>query len=107
MSGTAIRLCALPEGVSAGVALLALFEAACEPRLVQPTAVYDYPVEASPLSKQKPGDPDWVERFEIFCGGMEIANGYSELNDPMEQLLRFEEQAAAREAGRPRSPRRR
>ncbi|MDE0125876.1 MAG: lysine--tRNA ligase [Bryobacterales bacterium] len=89
----------LPEGVSAGVALLALFEAACEPRLVQPTAVYDYPVEASPLSKQKPDDSDWVERFEIFCGGMEIANGYSELNDPMEQLLRFEEQAAAREAG--------
>ena len=87
------------DGVSAGVALLRLFEATCEPRLIQPTAVYDYPVEASPLSKQKPNDSDWVERFEIFCGGMEIANGYSELNDPVEQLSRFEEQAAARAAG--------
>ena len=89
----------LREGVSAGVALLRLFEGACEERLIQPTAVYDYPVEASPLSKQKAGDEAWVERFEIFCGGMEIANGYSELNDPLEQLLRFEEQEAAREAG--------
>ena len=89
----------LPAGVSAGVALLRLFESACEPRMIQPTAVYDYPVEASPLSKRKPDDPDWVERFEIFSGGMEIANGYSELNDPLEQLNRFEEQAAARAAG--------
>ena len=89
----------LPEDISAGAGLLKLFEAACEPRLIQPTAVYDYPVEASPLSKRKPDDPDWVERFEIFCGGMEIANGYSELNDPIEQLSRFEEQAAARAAG--------
>ena len=90
---------AMPEEISPGAALLKLFESACEHRLIQPTAVYDYPVEASPLSKQKPGDPAWVERFEIFCGGMEIANGYSELNDPLEQLLRFEEQAAARAAG--------
>lgn len=90
---------AIPEGISPGVALLKLFEAACEHRLIQPTAVYDYPVEASPLSKQKPEDPASVERFEIYCGGMEIANGYSELNDPLEQLLRFEEQAAARAAG--------
>ena len=85
--------------VSPGKALLELFEAACEPRIVQPTAVYDYPVEASPLSKRKPGNPDWVERFEIFCGGMEIANGYSELNDPQEQRARFEEQAALRASG--------
>ena len=89
----------LPEGISAGKALLELFEAACEPLLIQPTAVYDYPIEASPLSKQKADDPEWVERFEIFCGGMEIANGYSELNDPLEQLNRFEQQVAAREAG--------
>ena len=89
----------LPRGVSPGKALLALFEAACEPRLIQPTAVYDYPIEASPLSKQKTDDPNWVERFEIFCGGMEIANGYSELNDPMEQLQRFDQQVAARAAG--------
>ena len=89
----------IPDAASPGVALLKLFEAACEHRLIQPTAVYDYPVEASPLSKQKPDDPAWVERFEVFCGGMEIANGYSELNDPLEQLLRFEEQAVAREMG--------
>ena len=89
----------LTEGISAGKALLELFEAVCESRLIQPTAVHDYPIEASPLSKQKPDDPDWVERFEIFCGGMEIANGYSELNDPLEQLKRFEQQVAAREAG--------
>ena len=89
----------LPECISAGKALLELFEAVCEPRLIQPTAVHDYPIEASPLSKQKPDDPDWVERFEIFCGGMEIANGYSELNDPLEQLKRFEQQVVAREAG--------
>ncbi|MDE0102903.1 MAG: lysine--tRNA ligase [Bryobacterales bacterium] len=89
----------LPDGISAGLALLRLFEAACEPRLIQPTAVHGYPVEASPLSKQKADDPNWVERFEVFCGGMEIANGYSELNDPLEQLRRFEEQAAARAAG--------
>ncbi len=95
-SGTAVHL---PDGISAGMALLQLFETVCEERLIQPTAVYDYPVEASPLSKQKPEDSNWVERFEIFCGGMEIANGYSELNDPVEQLLRFEEQAAARAAG--------
>ncbi len=89
----------LQKQTAAGPALLKLFEAACEPRIIQPTAVYDYPVEASPLSKQKPEDPGWVERFEIFCGGMEIANGYSELNDPLEQLKRFEEQAEARAAG--------
>ncbi len=85
--------------ISPGKALLELFEASCEQRIIQPTIVYDYPVEASPLSKRKPGNPDWVERFEIFCGGMEIANGYSELNDPQEQRLRFEEQVALREGG--------
>ena len=67
---------------SVGQALLAVFEHACEPQLIQPTLVYDYPVEASPLSKNKPDDPAWVERFEIYAAGMEIANAYSELNDP-------------------------
>ena len=74
-------------------------EDACEPHLIQPTLIYDYPVEASPLSKQKPDDPDWVERFEIYAGGMEIANAYSELNDPREQLRRFQSQSVVREAG--------
>lgn len=74
---------------SVGQALLAVFEHACEPQLIQPTLVYDYPVEASPLSKNKQDDPAWVERFEIYAAGMEIANAYSELNDPQEQRRRF------------------
>jgi lysyl-tRNA synthetase class 2 len=66
---------------------------------MQPTLVYDYPVEASPLSKNKPGDPAWVERFEIYAAGMEIANAYSELNDPQEQRRRFMSQVAQRAGG--------
>jgi lysyl-tRNA synthetase class 2 len=79
----------LHASASVGAKLLALFESNCESRLIQPTLVYDYPVEASPLSKNKPDDPDWVERFEIYVAGMEIANAYSELNDPQEQRKRF------------------
>ena len=78
-----------PSDASLGRCLLALFEGACESQLIQPTLVYDYPVEASPLSKNKPDDPNWVERFEIYAAGMEIANAYSELNDPREQRRRF------------------
>jgi lysyl-tRNA synthetase class 2 len=89
----------LPSGSSAGAALLAIFEQACESQLIQPTLVYDYPVEASPLSKNKPGDPNWVERFEIYAAGMEIANAYSELNDPQEQRRRFLAQVERRGAG--------
>ena len=76
-----------------------LFEALCEDRLVQPTFVHDFPTEVSPLSKQCPGDPDTVERFELYIGGMEIANAFSELNDPAEQRRRFEAQLQARGAG--------
>ena len=76
-----------------------LFEALCEESLVQPTFVYDLPTEVSPLSKQKPDDPDTVERFELYIGGMEIANAFSELNDPAEQRRRFEAQLQARGAG--------
>ena len=89
----------LPSGSSVGAALLAIFEQACESQLIQPTLVYDYPVEASPLSKNKPGDPDWVERFEIYVAGMEVANAYSELNDPQEQRRRFLAQVERRGAG--------
>jgi lysyl-tRNA synthetase class 2 len=70
-----------------------------EPGLIQPTFLIDYPVELSPLSRQMPDRPWLTERFEAFCGGMEIANGYSELNDPDEQHARFEEQAQMGRAG--------
>ena len=76
-----------------------LFEAVAEEHLVQPTFIYDYPLELSPLSKQKASDRTLVERFELYIGGMEIANGYSELNDPMDQRDRFLSQLKARERG--------
>jgi lysyl-tRNA synthetase, class II len=71
-----------------------LFETMAESKLIQPTILYDFPTEISPLSKQKPDDPSLVERFEIFVVGMEIANGFSELNDPAEQERRFLAQIA-------------
>ena len=77
----------------------AIFEALCEHDLVQPTFVYDFPTEVSPLSKQKPDDPDTVERFELYMGGFEVANAFSELNDPAEQRRRFEEQLRQRAGG--------
>ena len=76
-----------------------LFEAVAEEHLVQPTFIYDYPLELSPLSKQKASDRTLVERFELYIGGMEIANGYSELNDPIDQRDRFLSQLKARERG--------
>jgi lysyl-tRNA synthetase class 2 len=66
---------------------------------MQPTIIYDYPTVVSPLSKQKPDDPDHVERFEIFAGGFELGNAFSELNDPVEQHKRFDDQLAQRAAG--------
>jgi lysyl-tRNA synthetase, class II len=71
-----------------------LFETIAEDKLIQPTILYDFPTEISPLSKQKPGDPSLSERFEIYIAGMEIANGFSELNDPAEQERRFLAQMA-------------
>ena len=76
-----------------------LFSEHVEPGLVQPTFLTDYPREISPLAKQSPGNPRLVERFELFLGGMEVANAFSELNDPDEQRRRFEEQAKAAAAG--------
>ena len=81
-----------PDGAGAGRITQAIFEMECEDSLVQPTFVYDFPTEVSPLSRQKDDDPDTVERFELFIGRMEIANAFSELNDPIEQRRRFEEQ---------------
>src|SRR6266851_386653 len=71
-----------------------LFESMAEDKLVQPTILYEFPTDISPLSKQKPDDPSVTERFEIFVAGMEIANGFSELNDPIEQERRFRAQIA-------------
>jgi lysyl-tRNA synthetase class 2 len=76
-----------------------IFEALCEESLVQPTFVYDFPTEVSPLAKQKPDDPDTVERFELYVGRFEVANAFSELNDPVEQRRRFEEQLRSRAGG--------
>jgi lysyl-tRNA synthetase class 2 len=81
---------ALSDGEWTGL----LFEAMAEDKLQQPTILYDFPTDISPLSKQKPDDPSLTERFEIYVAGMEIANGFSELNDPAEQERRFLEQIA-------------
>ena len=77
----------------------ALLSEHVEPNLVQPTFLTDYPVELSPLAKQAAGNPRLVERFELFIAGIEIANAFSELNDPDDQRRRFEEQAKAAAAG--------
>jgi len=82
-----------------GHALAEKFENHFEHTLIQPTIVYEYPIEISPLSKNKPDDPDFVERFEIYAAGMEIGNAFTELNDPREQRRRFEMQLAERERG--------
>ena len=82
-----------------GQALVDEFERKIETTLIQPTIVYDYPVEVSPLSKNKPDEPEFVERFEIYIAGMEIGNAFTELNDPREQRHRFEMQLAMREKG--------
>ena len=76
-----------------------VFEAKVEETLIQPTFIYDYPVEVSPLTKRKPSDPRLTERFEIFIGTREYGNAYSELNDPIDQYERFKKQVEAREAG--------
>ncbi len=82
-----------------GKTIASLFETLAEEHLIQPTVIYEFPTAVSPLSKQKPDEPDWTERFEIYIGGMEIANGFSELNDPEEQRRRFEGQLAERDRG--------
>jgi len=82
-----------------GKTIANLFEAAAEEHLTQPTIIYEFPTAVSPLSKQKPDEPEWTERWEIFGGKMEIANGFSELNDPEDQRRRFEQQLKERERG--------
>jgi len=88
-----------PRPSSPGEAVEALFARHVEPNLIQPTFVVDYPVEISPLAKRKPGDDGLVERFELFAGGIELANAFTELNDPIDQRARFEEQERLRAQG--------
>jgi lysyl-tRNA synthetase, class II len=87
------------EKDSADEAQVLLFEELVEPKIVQPTFVYDFPKSQCPLAKSAENDPATAERFELFCCGLELANAYSELNDPGEQLARFEEQVQRRAAG--------
>jgi len=82
-----------------GKTIADIFEAVAEEHLMQPTIIYEFPTAVSPLSKQKPDEPDWTERFEMYAGQMEIANGFSELNDPEDQRKRFEAQLRERERG--------
>ncbi|MEW6734726.1 MAG: lysine--tRNA ligase [Acidobacteriota bacterium] len=101
------QLCALvtrvgadmPKGAEAGLLLGVLFEHVAEPQLLQPTFITEFPTELSPLSKQSKSDPNFTDRFELFIATMEVANGFSELNDPTEQRRRFEMQMKLRERG--------
>ena len=82
-----------------GKTIATIFETVAESHLVQPTIIYDFPLAVSPLSKKKPDEPDWVERFEFYIGGFEVGNAFSELNDPVDQLARFEQQMSEKERG--------
>jgi lysyl-tRNA synthetase class 2 len=89
----------LPKSPTHAHALDKLFERIVEPKLLHPTFVHDYPVILSPLAKRKADDPDLTDRYELFCSSMEIANAFTELNDPDDQRRRFELQIAERQAG--------
>ena len=82
-----------------GKTIAAIFEFVAEEHLQPPTIIYDFPLAVSPLSKIKPDEPEWVERFEFYIGGFEVGNAFSELNDPDDQRARFEEQLKERERG--------
>lgn len=89
----------LERNGSIGKFTASIFEALAEPHLIQPTIIYDFPLAVSPLSKVKPDEPDWVERFEFYIGGFEVGNAFSELNDPDDQRHRFEDQLKERDRG--------
>ena len=82
-----------------GKLLALIFETVAEQRLLNPTFLHEFPTEISPLSRRSAADPEWADRFELYAGGMEIANGFSELNDPEDQAARFLEQARRKDAG--------
>ena len=91
----------LPEVPTKGAILAEFFDAFVEEKLIQPTFIYDYPVEISPLAKRKPDDPAFTERFEYFINATEFGNAFSELNDPIDQRGRFERQVAERKSIEP------
>ena len=88
-----------PTKETRGDVISLFFDEYVEKTLIQPTFIYDYPVEISPLAKRSPKDPRLTERFEIFIGGREYGNAFSELNDPIDQYERFKKQVEARNAG--------
>ena len=91
----------VPADATCGTCLIEFFDAYVEENLIQPTFIYDYPVENSPLAKRKPSDPRFTERFEYFINATEFGNAFSELNDPIDQKERFETQVAAKRAAEP------
>ena len=91
----------VPEGATRGTVLVELFDAFVEDKLIQPTFIYDYPVENSPLAKRKPSNPLFTERFEYFINCTEYGNAFSELNDPIDQKERFERQVEAKRKDEP------
>ncbi|MBO5755088.1 MAG: lysine--tRNA ligase [Clostridia bacterium] len=93
----------IPANATKGTVLVEFFDAYVEEHLIQPTFIYDYPVENSPLAKRKPSDPAFTERFEYFINATEFGNAFSELNDPIDQRERFEKQVAAKHAEDPSS----
>jgi len=95
----ALAAMGLPRSQTHGQALDKIFERVVEPHLVDPTFVYDYPVVISPLAKRKQGDPQIVDRYELFGANFELSNAFTELNDPDDQRARFEAQIAERQAG--------
>lgn len=92
---------AVPDDATRGTVLAEFFDAFVEENLIQPTFIYDYPVENSPLAKRKPDDPAFTERFEYFINATEYGNAFSELNDPLDQRERFEKQVAKKRAEEP------
>ena len=94
----------VPADATRGTVLVEFFDAFVEEKLIQPTFIYDYPVENSPLAKRKPEDPAFTERFEYFINATEYGNAFSELNDPIDQRERFETQVAKKKAEDPTSP---
>ena len=89
----------LRDEAGPGKALVEIFEQEAEPKLIAPTFITHYPTEVSPLSRRSDDDPEVADRFELFIGGREIANGFSELNDPDDQAERFHDQARQRSGG--------